>query len=57
MGRPYLIADHLVIAEKTVRNRLALLFRRLHLENRTQAAIYAMRAGIVGAVQPPDDEG
>jgi DNA-binding NarL/FixJ family response regulator len=41
------IADHLVIAEKTVRNRLSLLFRRLHLDNRTQAAIYALREGLL----------
>jgi NarL family two-component system response regulator LiaR len=41
------IADQLQIAEKTVRNRLSLLFRRLHLENRTQAAIYALREGLV----------
>jgi DNA-binding NarL/FixJ family response regulator len=40
------IADDLSIAEKTVRNRLSLLFRRLHLENRTQAAIYALREGL-----------
>jgi DNA-binding NarL/FixJ family response regulator len=41
------IADNLIIAEKTVRNRLSLLFRRLHLENRTQAALYALREGLL----------
>ena len=40
------IADQLSIAEKTVRNRLSGIFRRLHLENRTQAALYAVREGI-----------
>jgi DNA-binding NarL/FixJ family response regulator len=47
------IADRLVIAEKTVRNRLSDIFRRLHLENRTQAAIYAIREGIA---DPEQDE-
>ncbi|MFQ5435555.1 MAG: response regulator [Anaerolineae bacterium] len=41
------IADRLTISEKTVRNRLSLIFRRLHLENRTQAVLYAMRKGLV----------
>lgn len=41
------IADRLFISEKTVRNRLSLIFRRLHLENRTQAVLYAMRKGLV----------
>lgn len=40
------IADHLFIAEKTVRNRLSGIFRRLHLDNRTQAALYAIQEGI-----------
>jgi DNA-binding NarL/FixJ family response regulator len=40
------IADQLFISEKTVRNRLSLVFRQLHLENRTQAALYALREGL-----------
>lgn len=40
------IADRLYIAEKTVRNRLSGIFQRLHLENRTQAALYAIQEGI-----------
>ena len=40
------IAGRLSISEKTVRNRLSLIFRHLHLKNRTQAAIYAMREGL-----------
>ncbi len=47
------IADQLSISEKTVRNRLSLVFRRLHLKNRTEAALYAMRKGLVN---PPGDE-
>ncbi len=41
------IADQLFIAEKTVRNRLSLIFRRLHLKNRTEAALYALRQGLI----------
>lgn len=41
------IADQLFLAEKTIRNRLSLIFKRLHLENRTQAALYALREGLV----------
>lgn len=41
------IADKLSVAEKTIRNRLSLIFRQLHLENRTQAALYALRKGLV----------
>ncbi len=44
------IAEQLAISEKTVRNRLSLVFRRLHLKNRTEAALYAMRRGLV---EPP----
>ncbi|MFQ5577081.1 MAG: response regulator [Anaerolineae bacterium] len=45
------IADQLSISEKTVRNRLSLVFRRLHLKNRTEAALYAMQQGLA---EPPD---
>ncbi len=41
------IAERLYIAEKTVRNRLTLIYRMLHLENRTQAALYAAREGLI----------
>jgi NarL family two-component system response regulator LiaR len=41
------IAERLSLSEKTIRNRLSLVFRQLHLENRTQAALYALREGIV----------
>jgi DNA-binding NarL/FixJ family response regulator len=44
------IAEHLSISEKTVRNRLSLVFRRFHLKNRTEAALFAMRRGLV---EPP----
>ncbi len=40
------IADGLGISEKTVRNRLSEIFSKLHLNNRTQAALYAIREGL-----------
>jgi len=40
------IAGRLYLSEKTVRNRLSLIFRQLHLKNRTQAALYAVQEGL-----------
>ncbi len=40
------IADELGISEKTVRNRLSEIFAKLHLNNRTQAALFAIREGL-----------
>ncbi|HMQ51462.1 MAG TPA: response regulator transcription factor [Anaerolineae bacterium] len=39
------IADQLIVTEKTVTNRLSSLYKKLHLNNRTQAALYALRQG------------
>ena len=39
------IAKRLGISEKTVRNRLSLIFRKLQVNNRTQAALKAREAG------------
>lgn len=50
------IADRLYLAEKTVRNRLSGIFRRLHLENRTQAALYAIQEGIAEPGLPDDED-
>lgn len=41
------VADKLFLAEKTIRNRLSTIFKQLHLENRTQAALYALRKGLI----------
>ncbi|MEJ2289214.1 MAG: response regulator transcription factor [Deinococcales bacterium] len=38
------LADRLGCTEKTVRNRLSDLYAKLHLRNRTQAALYAIRS-------------
>ncbi|MEZ4630500.1 MAG: response regulator transcription factor [Deinococcales bacterium] len=40
------IAEKLGVSEKTVRNRLSEIFSKLRLNNRTQAALYALREGI-----------
>lgn len=46
------IADILFIAEKTVRNRLSLVFKQLHLKNRTEAALYAFKEGLASPPAP-----
>jgi len=43
------IAQQLHLSEKTVRNRLSVIFDKLHVNNRTQAALYAMREGLASA--------
>ena len=40
------IAGDLVIGERTVRNHVGNILGKLHLANRTQAALYALRQGI-----------
>ncbi len=47
------IAQKLEISEKTVRNRLSVIFDKLHINNRTEAALYALREGY--AQLPPHD--
>lgn len=41
------IAETMELSEKTIKNQLSGIFRKLGLENRTQAAIYALRHGLV----------
>ena len=48
------IADALGVSEKTVRNRLSEIFSKLRLNNRTQAALYALREGIA-TLEPGGD--
>jgi NarL family two-component system response regulator LiaR len=40
------IADQLVISEGTIRKHVSRILDKLHLANRTQAAIYALRQGL-----------
>jgi NarL family two-component system response regulator LiaR len=40
------IADRLVVSERTVRAHVSNILGKLHLANRTQAALYALRKGI-----------
>jgi NarL family two-component system response regulator LiaR len=40
------IADTLIISERTVRTHVSNILDKLHLANRTQAALYALREGI-----------
>jgi len=40
------IAEKLVIAEVTVRTHISRILQKLHLENRVQASLYALRHGI-----------
>ena len=42
------IAQALSISEKTVRNHASNIYNKLHIFDRTQAVIYAIRQGIVG---------
>ncbi|HBY99305.1 MAG TPA: DNA-binding response regulator [Chloroflexi bacterium] len=41
------IGEQLGLSEKTIKNQLSVIFNKLHLNNRTQAAIYALRRGLV----------
>jgi NarL family two-component system response regulator LiaR len=40
------IAEKMVISERTVGNHIGNILSKLHLANRTQAALYALREGI-----------
>jgi DNA-binding NarL/FixJ family response regulator len=40
------ISEELVLAEKTVRNRLSTIFNKLHVSNRVQATLVALRQGL-----------
>ena len=41
------IAEELFVAESTVKNHLHNILRKLHLQNRVQAAMYAVREGLI----------
>jgi DNA-binding NarL/FixJ family response regulator len=41
------IASELTLSEKTVKNHINNIFSKLHLNDRTQAMLYAIRKGLV----------
>jgi NarL family two-component system response regulator LiaR len=43
------IGDRLNISERTARFHVSNIMSKLHLENRTEAALYAIRRGLVSA--------
>ncbi len=45
------IARHLQISENTVKNHLRNILEKLHLQNRVQAVMYALREGLI---RPPE---
>jgi len=47
------IADRLVIAEVTVRSHISRILDKLHLANRVQATLYALREGVVDLDENP----
>jgi NarL family two-component system response regulator LiaR len=40
------IADKLIVSERTVRTHISNILSKLHLANRTQVALYALRQGL-----------
>jgi NarL family two-component system response regulator LiaR len=46
------IAEELVISERTARTHISNILAKLHLANRTQAALYALRQGIAQLDEP-----
>lgn len=47
------IAQRLVIAERTVRTHVSNILGKLHLANRTQATLYALREGLASLDESP----
>jgi len=41
------IADQLILSEKTVKSHVSNILGKLHLTDRTQAAVYAWKQGVV----------
>jgi NarL family two-component system response regulator LiaR len=48
------IAAALVVSEGTVRTHVSSILGKLHLASRTQAALYALRAGIASLDSSPN---
>jgi NarL family two-component system response regulator LiaR len=52
------IAEHLIIGEATVRTHVGNILNKLHLANRVQATLYALRVGLTSLdeIDKADDE-
>lgn len=50
------IAARLNLSQKTVGNRLSEIFQKLQVTNRTQAALVAIRRGLISVGTPSDNE-
>jgi DNA-binding NarL/FixJ family response regulator len=48
------IANKLAYSEKTVKNYLSNIFSKLGIRDRTQAAIYGLRQGLIPHEEPPE---
>ncbi len=48
------IAERLVVTKRTVQNHVSTIYSKLNVNSRTQAALYAIRRGLVD-VRPEDD--
>lgn len=51
------IADTLIVSERTARGHVSSILSKLHLANRTQAALYALREGIATLDDSADEQG
>jgi NarL family two-component system response regulator LiaR len=45
------IGSDLSFSEKTIKNYITVIFQKLHLSDRTQAAVYAVQHGLVEKTQ------
>jgi NarL family two-component system response regulator LiaR len=49
------IARQLVVSDRTVTSHIGSILEKLHVANRTQAALYAIKEGLVDPPKPPEN--